>query len=117
MAEVDSPARPVGARSLQFATTGGMMAVTVVATVLTLIMTFFIGGAFLMNGSPHAPPMPISLYLGLAVAALSVPGLVSLVLKAIGRGAGVVAVIQSLLVLTNAAFWGVFLLEVMVDFP
>lgn len=116
MAEVDGLTRPAGARGVRLVTSGGIMVVTFVATVLTLIMTFFIGGAFLMNGSSHAPPMPISLYLGLAAAALSIPGIVSLVLKAIGRGAGVVAVIQSLLVLTNAAFWGVFLLE-QVGFP
>lgn len=74
-----------------------------VAPVAGVSLTFLIGGALLFSGKPQ--PTPFALYHGLALVALLLPMIVSLVLRLAGRGAWVVFVTQAALLLGNVLFW------------
>ncbi|MBI3444049.1 MAG: hypothetical protein HY055_01455 [Magnetospirillum sp.] len=72
-------------------------------------LTFLIGGALLFSGKPQ--PTPFALYPGLALVLLLIPMLISIVLRALGRGRSVVVVSQAALLLGNALFWLAFFWE------
>lgn len=72
-------------------------------------LTFLIGGALLFSGRPQ--PTPFALYPGLALVALLLPMIASLILRASGRGRSFVVAVQATLLLGNALFWIGFIVE------